>query len=444
MTNSPLRPDAAQQRHLALRPHDCWQWDEEQIRDWQLKQLNDQLAAILPSNKFYQHKFGNEALRLSSLDELSSLPTTGKQELVASAAEADEGISLHHSYPSGAYSRLHRTSGTTGKPLPILDTELDWRCWSSTWQHVLEAAEIGVEDRVFLAFSFGPFIGFWSAHQACVDRGAMVIPGGGLSTLARLEFMRSSGATILCCTPSYALHMAEVAERENFDIAGLPVKRLIVAGESGGSVPEVRSRMESLWQAEVVDHSGATEIGPWGFGFPDRPGLHVIETSFIAELLPVETDQADAVPAGSGSGSFRELVITSLCRYGAPVIRYKTGDVVIAERPASGACRFMWMPQGVVGRSDNMVTVRGVNVFPSSIDAVVREFDGIAEYQVQVTRSAALDQLAISIESDEATQAELEKRLQMRLGLRIPVSLAAPDSLPRSELKSRRWQDLRQ
>ncbi|MEM7557731.1 MAG: AMP-binding protein [Planctomycetota bacterium] len=438
MTHTPLRPDATQQRHLELGPSDCWQWSEEQLRDWQLKQLNGQLAAILPSNQFYQQKFGSDSLQLSRLDDLSNLPTTTKQELVASASEAADGISLHHSYPSHEYSRLHRTSGTTGKPLPILDTVLDWRCWSSTWQHVLEAAEIDSDDRVFLAFSFGPFIGFWSAHQACVDRGAMVIPGGGLSTLTRLEFMRSSGATILCCTPSYALHMAEVAERENFDIAGLPVKRLIVAGESGGSVPEVRSRMESLWQAKVVDHSGATEIGPWGFGWPDRPGLHVIETSFVAELLPVETDQAD-----SGSDSFRELVITSLCRYGAPVIRYKTGDVVVAERPTSGPCRFLWMPQGVVGRSDNMVTVRGVNVFPSSIDAVVREFDGIAEYQVQVTRSAALDQLAISIEADEATQAELEKRLQMRLGLRIPVSLAAPDSLPRSELKSRRWQDLR-
>lgn len=441
MTHKLLRPDATQQRHLELGPSDCWQWNEEQIRDWQLEQLNGQLAAILPSNKFYQQKFGSDSLQLSSLDDLSNLPTTSKQELVASASEANDGISSHHSYPSQEYSRLHRTSGTTGKPLPILDTELDWRCWSSTWQHVLEAAEIGAEDRVFLAFSFGPFIGFWSAHQACVDRGAMVIPGGGLSTLARLEFMRSSGATILCCTPSYALHMAEVAERENFDIAGLPVKRLIVAGESGGSVPQVRSRMESLWQAKVVDHSGATEIGPWGFGWPNRPGLHVIETSFIAELLPVETDHA--IHVDSGSDAFRELVITSLCRYGAPVIRYRTGDVVIAERPTSGHCRFLWMPQGVVGRSDNMVTVRGVNVFPSSIDAVVREFDGIAEYQVQVTRSAALDQLAISIEADEATQAELEKRLQMRLGLRIPVSLATPDSLPRSELKSRRWQDLR-
>ncbi|MEC8554623.1 MAG: phenylacetate--CoA ligase family protein [Planctomycetota bacterium] len=441
MTHTPLRPDATQQRHLALRPSDCWQWSEDQIRDWQLKQLNGQLAAILPSNKFYQQKFGSDFLQLSSLDDLSNLPMTSKQELVASAAEAKDGISSHHSYPSQEYSRLHRTSGTTGKPLPILDTELDWRCWSSTWQHVLEAAEIGVEDRVFLAFSFGPFIGFWSAHQACVDRGAMVIPGGGLSTLARLEFMRSSKATLLCCTPSYALHMAEVAERENFDIAALPVKRLIVAGESGGSVPEVRSRMESLWQAKVVDHSGATEIGPWGFGWPARPGLHVIETSFIAELLPVETDHTAL--ADSSSAAFRELVITSLCRYGAPVIRYRTGDVVIAERPTSGPCRFLWMPQGVVGRSDNMVTVRGVNVFPSSIDAVVREFNSIAEYQVQVTRSAALDQLAISIEADESTQLELEKRLQMRLGLRITVSLAAPDSLPRSELKSRRWHDLR-
>ena len=123
--------------------------------------------------------------------------------------------------------------------------------------------EVSQADRVFLAFSFGPFIGFWSAHQACVDRRAMVIPGGGLSSLARLEFMRQSRATVVLCTPSYALHLAEVAQRESVPLDELQVDRIIVAGEAGGSLPAVRSRIESAWQARVIDHCGATEVGPF-------------------------------------------------------------------------------------------------------------------------------------------------------------------------------------
>ncbi|MEM7476916.1 MAG: AMP-binding protein [Planctomycetota bacterium] len=427
-------------RHI----RDSWSWSRDQIRDWQLEQLNAQLAEILPANEFYRAKFG-DTLQLESLDQLADLPTTTKEELVAGAEAVSDHISPHHTYPASAYSRFHRTSGTTGNPLPILDTDQDWQSfWSITWQHVLEAANIDAHDRVFLAFSFGPFIGFWSAHQACVDRGALVIPGGGLSSLARLEFMRSSKANVLCCTPSYALHLADVAAQEDFDIGSLPLEKIIVAGEAGGSVPEVRSRLERVWQAKVIDHIGATEVGPWGFGWPDKPGLHIIETSFIAELLPL--GGSTSVSASSASverGTLSELVLTSLGRYGAPVIRYRTGDAVRALRPEEGLCKFLWMPEGVVGRADSMVTIRGVNVFPSSIDAVVREFDAISEYQVLISRHEALDQMELRIESDPATRESLAKRLQTRLGLRMPVELVPSGSLPRSELKSRRWIDQR-
>jgi phenylacetate-CoA ligase len=412
-----------------------WAWSEDQLRDWQLQQLNRQLQAILPTNRFYQAKFSAAQLKLTHVEQISQLPLTTKQELVASAEADSEGLSAHHTYPPVQYSRLHRTSGTTGRPLILLDTCEDWRWWSLTWQHVLQSAGVGATDRVFLAFSFGPFIGFWSAHQACVDRGATVIPGGGLSSLARLEFMRQTQPTVLCCTPSYALHLAETAIHEKIMLAELGVKRVIVAGEAGGSLPAVRKRIETVWDAQVVDHSGATEIGPWGFGWPDQPGLQIIETSFIAEFLPLE--QADC------EQDLSELVLTSLGRYGAPVFRYRTGDVVRRPSSGSGRCVFQWLPEGVVGRADNMVTVRGVNVFPSSIDAIVRDCTSIAEYQVIVTRTGVLDQLHIEVESDPVHQQQLEKLLTSRLGLRIPVSLVPSGSLPRSELKSRRWIDRR-
>lgn len=417
---------------------DTWHWDRSTLESWQLDSLNRLLAEVLAHNAFYQQKFGRRDLQLTALSELSTLPFTTKEELVASAACSANGLSAHHTYNESAYSRLHRTSGTTGDPLIVLDTAEDWRHWSGTWQHVLEAAEVSPEDRVFLAFSFGPFVGFWSAHQACVDRGATVIPGGGLSSLARLEFMRQTRATVMCCTPSYALHLAEVAGEHAIDLGSLSIRTIIVAGESGGSVPEVRGRIEEQWQARVVDHSGATEIGPWGFGWPDRIGLHIIETSFVAELIPIDDATATTV-----DGDLHELVLTSLQRTGAPVIRYRTGDAVIAERRQDGACRFLWLPYGVVGRTDRMVTIRGVNVFPSSIDAVVRAFDGVAEYQVDVTRVAALDQVTLQIEGNDSTRAALEQALTVRLGLRIPVKTVPANSLPRSELKSQRWRDLR-
>ena len=221
-----------------------WQWSRDELAAWQLAQFNAQLARILPDNRFYHDKLGDARSGLTHLDQLSQLPLTTKQELVASAAADPGGISTHHTYPARSYSRMHRTSGTSGHPLLVLDTAADWLWWSSTWQHVLQAAEVTTESRVFLAFSFGPFIGFWSAHQACVDRGASVIPGGGLSSLARLEFMRQTCADVVCCTPSYALHLVEVARQENWPLSQLGVKRLIVAGEAGGSIPAVREQLE--------------------------------------------------------------------------------------------------------------------------------------------------------------------------------------------------------
>lgn len=323
----------------------------------------------------------------------------------------------------------------------ILDTTDDWQRWSWTWQHILEAATVTPEDRVFIAFSFGPFIGFWSAHQACIDRGATVIPGGGLSSLARLEFLRQSSATVLCCTPTYALHLAEVAAAEAFPIEDLNVNRIIVAGEPGGSVDSVRNRIEQAWNAQVVDHSGATEIGPWGFGWPERSGLHIIETSFIAELIPLELPENSE--RNDAASQLHELVLTSLGRLGAPVFRYKTGDIVSAERPQVGKCRFLWLPQGVVGRTDSMVTIRGINVFPSSVDAIVREIPEISEYRVHVVSKNYLDELSVEIEAPPSAQTKLENAFGMHLGLRVPVSIAPTDSLPRSEGKAKRWLDER-
>ncbi len=154
-------------------PRAAWLWDRSTLEQWQLEQLNRQLQAILPANRFYRDKFARDTLQLKSLAELAALPLTSKLELVKSVDA--QGLSRHQTFEMSRYARMHRTSGTTGTPLLVCDTAEDWSgWWSATWQNVLEAADVNEADRVFLAFSFGPFVGFWSAHQACVDRGAMV------------------------------------------------------------------------------------------------------------------------------------------------------------------------------------------------------------------------------------------------------------------------------
>jgi phenylacetate-CoA ligase len=429
-------------------PRATWLWDRVALERWQLNQLNRQFNVILPLNQFYREKLGVDQLQLNSLDQLRELPLTTKSELVASLDVT--GWSPHQSFPPVEYSRLHRTSGTTGAPMMILDTIDDWQgWWSVTWQHVLEAAEVTPIDRVFLAFSFGPFVGFWSAHQACADRGCTVIPGGGLSSLGRLEFLKQTRATVMLCTPTYALHLAEVAANEGFDLRQLAISRIIVAGETGGSILSVRTRIETAWNARVVDHCGATEVGPWGFGWPDRPGIHVIETSFIAELIPLGDTENSSFPRPASMASSTlactpcELVLTSLGRYGAPVIRYRTGDVVHPTIPNSGPCRFLWLQGGVQGRTDDMRTIRGVNVFPSSIDAVLREFDSVAEYQVIVSHQTQLDELRIEVEAPPTQLAAIRKRMELSLGLRLEITSVPHGTLPRHEGKAKRWIDQR-
>ncbi len=178
----------------------------EALECLQLEKLNSLLAQILPHNQFYRDKLGSRS-SLNNLQELSDLPFTTKAELLA-----ENGFAKNLTWPTENYVRFHRTSGTRGNPMAVLDTTEDWQWWMHVWQYVLDTADISSQDRCFLAFSFGPFIGFWSAHDAIFARGAMSIPGGGLSTRSRLDLIQTSQPTVLLCTPTYALRLAEVAQ----------------------------------------------------------------------------------------------------------------------------------------------------------------------------------------------------------------------------------------
>lgn len=400
----------------------------------QLEKLNRQLAAVLAANEFYRRKLAGCPRALSQLAELAKLPLTLKDEL---QPEGSEAFAANRTFPIEAYTRYHETSGTHGRPLAVLDSAADWQWWIEGWQFVLDAAEIMPSDRAMLAFSFGPFIGFWSAFDALVSRGAMAIPGGGLGSLARIELLRKSGATALFSTPTYALRLAEVAAEHQIDLSHLTVKKIVVAGEPGGSVPAIRARIEGAWGATVVDHAGATEVGPWGFADADGRGLYVNESEFIAEFFSVESG------AEARDGELAHLVLTTLGRVGAPVIRYRTGDLVRPTWQSAGANRFVFLEGGVLGRADDMVIIRGVNVFPSAIEQILHGFPEVTEYRLTARKRGALDELVIEVEDHLNAPQRISRELQLRLGLAVEVSVMPPLSLPRFEGKGRRFVDER-
>jgi phenylacetate-CoA ligase len=405
------------------------------LREYQLNKLNALLQSVLPTNRFYAAKFAGLPQRLNSLDQMAQWPFTTKDELVA---DEPSGLARHLTFAPEQYCRFHRTSGTHGRPISILDTADDWQWWIETWQYVLDGAGIGAHDRAVMAFSFGPFIGFWSAHDAVVARGAMSIPTGGMSSLARLDLILSLNCTAVFCTPSYALHLAEVARREQIDLRPSAVRAIVVAGEPGGSIPSFRERVEAAWNATVFDHCGATEVGPWGFADKDRRGIVMNEAEFIAEFQPVpSTAKQNAEP-------LHELVLTNLGRVGAPVIRYRTGDLV---RPvfahADPSCRWMLLDGGVLGRVDDMIMVRGVNIYPSSVEQIVREFPDVDEFRLVVRKRGSLDHLTVEVEDRAHDTSRIAERMNLRLGLNVDVVGVPLGSLPRSEFKSRRFVDLR-
>lgn len=434
-------------------------WDRSQLQAYQLQRLNALLARVLPENAFYRERYGRERIVLHSLEALSELPCMSKSDWIGAEPS---GIAAHHTYPQAVYSRYHRTSGTRGRPMVLLDTEHDWEWWIATWQYVLDACDITAADRVLMAFSFGPFIGFWSAHDACLHRRCMVIPSGGMSTAARIDLIHASQPTVLFSTPSYAIHLGQEAERRGKSLRDSSVRCVFVAGEPGGSVPSVRATIEALYGARVMDHAGATEIGPWGFSDTAGESLHVIESEFIAEYLPVGADPslASLQPmAGDAPRSphidaapLMELVLTSLGRTGAPVLRYRTGDLVrpkwhdaafSSPGKANGHSNFVRLLGGVVGRVDDMLVVRGVNVFPSSIDAIVREFPSVGEYRLTVQKQGALDELRLEVEDREHSPDRIAERLLLMLQLRVEVVDVPAGTLPTSEGKSRRVLDRR-
>ena len=399
---------------------------------------------VLWTNPFYQKKYRELHLPEPGIgiDDLPSLPFTEKSELV-SDQELNPPYGTNLSRPAERYTRVHQTSGTTGSPLRWLDTRESWAWWLDCWVDVYRAAGVTPDDRLFIPFSFGPFVGFWAAFEAGPHVGAMAIPAGGFTSEQRVLKVLEYEATVLVCTPTYALRLAQVASEMGKDLAASPVRIAIHAGEPGASLPNVRAQIESAWGARCFDHAGATEVGAWGFGCGQSDRMHINEREFIAEVIDPRT--LEPIPIEAGSRTRGELVLTNLGRMGSPVIRYRTGDLVEAcGDPCPCGRPSVWLDGGLLGRIDQMVTVKGVNVFPGALDNMIRAHPFVDEYEVHIRTFRIMDELVIKVEVGGPGMAEsvetLATDIHNRLLIRPTIEVVEKGSLPRYDLKSLRFQ----
>jgi phenylacetate-CoA ligase len=440
------RPDAGEVMRTPLAADECL--DRAALESLQLQRLRQLISTISGFNPFYTRKLQQADVAASDLQsaaDVRRLPFTTKAELAADQeAHGPWGTAL--SEPIDRYTRYCQTSSTTGRPLKWCDTNESWQWMLECWKAVYRAAGVGPSDRVLFPFSFGPFLGFWAAFDAAHQIGAHAIPAGGMSSHLRLAMIDSVGPTVVCCTPTYALRLAEVAASEcqpgDRPLSGSSVRVIVVAGEPGGNIPATRERIETLWGARVIDHHGLTETGPASFECWERPGgLHLLENQFLAEVIdPVTTEPV-------ADGQLGELVLTNFGRVASPVIRYRTGDLV-SRRLGTCVCgrTLAWLEGGILSRSDDMVAVRGVNVYPAAIEAVIRQYPEIAEFRSTVRQTAAMRTLDVEIEllsgydGDVAgVVTHVSQGIREALGLTVPVHLVASGALPRFDMKARRF-----
>jgi phenylacetate-CoA ligase len=408
------------------------EWTDAQV-PWQSKRLRD--AGVTGDS-------------INSLDDIRRIPLMTREEWMQGQLEdppfgpilaADRDLAI----------RYHTTSGTTGAtPIRVLDGTKDWEWSAEMWCYGLWGFGVRPTDTVFVAFGYSTFIGFWGLHYACEKMGCLTLPGGAMTTDQRVKQIHDMGATVVCSTPTYALRMAQEAKSLGIDLASGPVKRLILSGEPAGSIPATKKLIEEQWGAKAGDTAGMTELGTiMIFECAQQPGgTHIIEDNYIEDVLDPES--GEPLPYGQ----MGERVVTSFGRGFIPVLRYRTRDFVVKVPGSNCSCgrTFDIYDGGIRGRVDDMKLVRGTNVYPRAVEAIVREFSEIDEFQIHLyTEEGIRDEIEILVEIPAAGDAdrvlaELGKKLaEAHENLRFGVRKAEDGSLPRFELKAKRLVDER-
>jgi phenylacetate-CoA ligase len=427
---------------------------KDDLRALQLHKLRTLCEWAYARSPFHKRKFDAAGFRpeqLRTLDDRRRIPFTTREEWMASEVEVPMFGDLVATDPAHAI-RYHLTSGTSGRtPIRVLDGMKDWEWIAEMWCYGFWAFGVRPEDSVYFAFGYGSFIGFWGAHYCCEKIGALVIPGGAQTTEGRVKQIVELGATTVCSTPTYALRMWQQASEMGIDLAKeARVNKLIVSGEPAGSIPAVKRQLEEAWGAACGDTAGMTEIGTiMIFECAHQPGgTHIIEDHFIEEVI--NPDTAEPV----GDGELGERVVTSFGRGFIPLIRYRSKDMVVRipyTRCTCGRTGDIY-EGGIRGRWDDMMLIRGTNVYPRAVEAIVREYSAIDEFQIYVWRKDNIqDEITVKLEVKPGHDAEgmnLEKRLgtdlaQAHEGLRFNIERVAHGTLPRFELKAKRLVDAR-
>jgi phenylacetate-CoA ligase len=429
--------------------------DRDALVELQLGKLRDLVEWTLANAPWQAARLRDagivsEALR--TLDDVRRIPFLTREEWMDSQIESPPFGSVL-AQPPAAAMRYHTTSGTSGsRPLAVLDGPKDWEWITEMWCYGLWGFGVRPADRVFFAFSYGTFVGFWGAHYAAEKLGCLVLPGGNMTTEGRVRMIDEVGATVVCSTPTYALRMAQEARSLGIDLAGGPVQRLILSGEPAGSIPATKALIEEQWGAKAADTAGMTEVGTIiMFECDHQPGgAHIIEDHYLEEVIDPATDEP------VGYGEMGERVVTSFGRGFIPVLRYRTRDLVCRVPSSTCTCGrgFDLYEGGIRGRVDDMKVVRGTNVYPRAIEEIVRRtVPGLEEFQIRLyTVDGIRDEVEVLVEhaggsapSGRTTLEELARRLaEAHEGLRIDVRVAEPNALPRFELKAKRLVDERE
>lgn len=416
-----------------------------------LRRLCEWAYATTPFHKRAFDAAGFHPEQLKTLEDIRRIPFMTREDWMTSLQDKPLFGDTLATDPVNAI-RYHLTSGTSGRtPIRVLDGTKDWDWISEMWCYGLWGFGIRPEDSVYFAFGYGSFIGFWGAHYACEKIGALVVPGGAQTTEARIKQIVELGVTTVASTPTYALHLWQKAREMGLDLATQSkVNKVILSGEPAGSIPAVKRQLEEAWGARCGDTAGMTEIGTiMIFECSHHSGgTHIIEDHFIEEVL----DPTTAEPVGYGE--LGERVVTSFGRGFIPLIRYRTRDMVMKVPASTCSCGRTWdlYRGGIRGRWDDMKLIRGTNVYPSAVEAIIREYAAIDEFQIYFWRRDNIqDEIDIKLEIKPGLdnnwpelQTSLTKDLaQAHEGLRFNVVRMDHGTLPRFELKARRLVDAR-
>lgn len=416
------------------------------LKELQLSRLRKIVARAYERVPLFRSRMGERGLTPASIEtlgDLARLPFTTKQD-------------LRDTYPFGLFAspmeeivRLHASSGTTGKPIVVAYTQGDVDVWTSVMVRSFAACGLHPGDVVQNAYGYGLFTGGLGAHYGAEGLGATVIPISGGNTDRQIMVMKDFGVTAICCTPSYFLHMIERAAEMDIDVRELPLRVGVFGAEPW--TPAMRNRIEALTGIRAVDIYGLSEIiGPGvAIECAQQNGLHIFEDHFYPEII--DPDTGAVLPEGEEG----ELVLTTLSKFAMPMIRYRTRDIT-ALQPGECACgRSLRRMRRIGRRSDDMLIIRGVNVFPSQVEAALLEVEGtLPHYQIVLSRAHGLDQMEVLVEvtpetfSDkigalEELSAKIEGALEHVLGLRVQVRLVEPHTIQRSEGKAKRVLDRR-